>query len=182
MTTDEQLTQLEDGIRRLKIDYDIYFSGGSPRPPTDAQWRMDSLLKRLGDTPHLTFAQRFRYNNLTQRYSLFSELWRRRVSSREEGPRKTSAGLREEQKKKPAFRVEWSDPSVESEKVEKLFGALLDAKRQCGETTDNLTPDAFNRFVQQKTAQLRRDFHCDQVEYAVEVEEGQVKLKAKGLS
>lgn len=182
MTVDEQLTKLEDALRRLKIDFDIYFNGGSPRPPTDAQWRMESLLKRLADTPQMTFGQRFRYNNLTQRYSLFAELWRRRVCSREEGPRKTSAELREEQKKKTAFRVEWSDPAVESEKVEKLFGALLEAKRQCGETADNLTPDAFKRFVQQKTAQLRRDLHCDQVEYAVEVEEGQVKLKAKGLS
>jgi hypothetical protein len=35
--------------------------------------------------------------------------------------------------------------------------------------------------VLQKTEQLKRDFKCEQVEYVVEVEQGQVKLKAKGL-
>ena len=42
-------------------------------------------------------------------------------------------------------------------------------------------PEAFNRFVQQKTAQLQKDFHCQQVEYVVEVEQGKVRLKAKSI-
>ena len=181
MTVDEELTHLEEGIRRLKIEYDVYFNGGSPRPPTDAQWRVETLLKKYSDSSRLAFAQRFRYNGLAQRYSLFSELWRQRLKTREEGPRRTAAEVREERQKAPAFRIEWKDPSTEPEKVEKLFTAFVEAKRQCGENTDNLAPDAFKRFVQQKTVQLKQDFHCEQVEYVVEVEQGQVRLKAKSI-
>ncbi len=188
MTVDEELTQLEDNLRRLKIEYDIYFNGGSPRPPNDIQWRVESLVKKFSDAKRLSFAQLFRYNALAQRYAVFSDLWRNRVKAREEGPRRTAAEIREaevrakqQQQEKTSFRVEWRDPASEPEKVEKLFAALLEAKKQCGEKVDNVAPDAFKKFVSQKTAQLKREFRCEQVEYVVEVEQGQVRLKAKGL-
>ena len=96
-------------------------------------------------------------------------------------PARRDRGLRAEQKKHLACRVEWRDPASEPEKVDKLFEALVEAKRKCGENAANISPDDFRKFVQQKTAQLKRDFKCDQVQYVVEVEKGQVKLKAKGL-
>ena len=181
MTIDEQLTSLEDNLRRLKIEYDIYFNGGSPRPPNDTLWRVDSLIKRLGDTPQMNFAHRFRYNGLAARYALYNQMWQQRVRSKEEGPRKTAAELREEQKKAPAFQVTWKDPAAEPDKVNKLFSALIEAKRKLGENADNLAEDSFKRFVQQKTDQLKRDFRCAEVEYVVEVEDGQVRLRAKGV-
>ena len=109
------------------------------------------------------------------------------MKSREEGPRRSAADLREERKQeqrkqtKTAFRVEWNDPAAEPDKVDKLFEALIAAKKQAGENVDSVAADSFRKFVQQKTAQLKRDFKCDQVQYVVEVEQGQVRLKAKGV-
>ena len=40
--------------------------------------------------------------------------------------------------------------------------------------------EGFKRFVKQKTEQLKKDMRCENVEYVVEVENGQVRLKAKG--
>ena len=181
MTIDEQINQLEDNLRRLKIEYDIYFNGASPRPPNDTHWRVDTLVKRLSDEPRLNFGQRFRFTALAQRYGLFNQMWQQRVRSREEGPRKTAADLREEQKRVSAFQVQWHDPASEPDKVDKLYSALIEAKRKVGENADGIAQDAFKRFVQQKTDQLKRDFRCEQVEYVVEVEDGQVKLRAKGV-
>jgi hypothetical protein len=187
MTIDEELTLLDDGLRRLKIEFDIFFNGGSQRPPNDSQWRVESLIKRYSESSKLTYAQRFRYNAIAQRYAMFNDLWRQKLKVKEEGPRRTAADLREQEKekakqqKKPAFRVEWKDPAAEAEKVEQLFAALLEAKKQCGETVDNVAADQFKKFVALKTAQLKKDFKCEQVEYVVEVEQGQVRLKAKGI-
>jgi hypothetical protein len=182
MTMDEELSKLEDNLRRLKIEFDIFFNGGSKRPPTDSQWRVETSIKRLQDE-RMNFGQRYRFNNLAQRYSLFNELWRQRVKTREEGPRRTAAAIRAEQQQERAssFRVDWRDPGKEPEKVDQLFTAFVEAKRKCGENVENVGSEAFKRFVQQKTEQLKRDFKCEQVEYVVEVEQGQVKLKAKGL-
>ena len=54
---DEQLTRLEDDIRRLRIEFDIFFNGGAKRPPYDTKGRVETLLKRLGDDRTLTYAQ-----------------------------------------------------------------------------------------------------------------------------
>ena len=190
IAVDEELDKLEDNIRRLKIEYEAYFNGGQPRPPNDTQWRVDNMMKRLGDgVSRLTYAQRFRYTTMQQRYGMYSELWRRRLKDREEGPRRTSAELRAErereqernrQKAPRAFRVDWRDPAAEPQKVDQLFAAFIEAKKKCGESADNLAADAFRKFVQQKTEQLKKDLRCEQVEYSVEVENGQVRLKAKG--
>ena len=39
MAIDEELSVLEDQLRRLKIEYDMYFGGGSKKPPTDVEWK-----------------------------------------------------------------------------------------------------------------------------------------------
>jgi CRISPR/Cas system CSM-associated protein Csm2 small subunit len=68
----------------------------------------------------------------------------------------------------------------EREKVQKLFDALLEAKRKAGEDVSkggNL--DSFEKFVQTKTDQIRKQYGCHSVEYSVEMDGGQVRLKAK---
>jgi hypothetical protein len=85
VSVDDQLTRLEDDIRRLKIEFDIYFNGASKRPPYDTKGRVETILKRLGDDRTLTFAERYRYNTLMARYNAFRDLWRRTMQGREEG-------------------------------------------------------------------------------------------------
>src|SRR5215208_1550359 len=90
-TPDEQLTRLEDDIRRLRIEFDIFFNGGSKRPPYDTKGRVETLLKRLADDRTLNYAQRYKYNSLAARYNAFRDLWRRTMQGREEGRDAVSA-------------------------------------------------------------------------------------------
>ncbi len=46
---DDQLTRLEEDIRRLKIEFDVFFNGASKRPPYDTKGRVETMIKRLGD-------------------------------------------------------------------------------------------------------------------------------------
>jgi hypothetical protein len=85
-TIDEELGQLERDIRQLKIEYDQYFGGGRKRPPTEIEWRIDLVIKRYGERiGDLKFAQRFRYNNLTQTYAKYKDIFRKRMQKKEEG-------------------------------------------------------------------------------------------------
>ena len=77
------------------------------------------------------------------------------------------------------YVVACSDPDREREKVADLYNVLLEAKKTAGEKVDALTLDNFTSFVRQKTAQLRQQAKCDAVEYAVQIENGQIKLKAR---
>jgi hypothetical protein len=76
------------------------------------------------------------------------------------------------------FTVQCSDAKSERDKVESLYKALSDAKKKSGEKVSG-SLDSFTAFVQKKTAEIRKQHKCDTVVYSVEMQGGQVKLKAK---
>ena len=76
------------------------------------------------------------------------------------------------------FTVACSDADREPGKVEELFQALTEARKQAGDTK-SATLDSFQKFVRQKTDQIRKQYKCQTVEYSVELQNGQVKLTAK---
>ena len=102
MTIDEELTVLETQLRRLKIEYEVYFSNPTKKPPTDVEWKVLSLLRKFSDGGRLTFSQRFRYNELAQRYAVYSDLWRKKGRIREEGYRRPQDALLAVQGVRPA--------------------------------------------------------------------------------
>jgi hypothetical protein len=212
---DEELAQLERDIRQLKIEYDMFFGGGRKRPPTEVEWRIDMLVKRYAERGgELKYGQRFRFNNLSQTYAKYKDIFRKRMAAREEGKiqrhfgaaakaieaeRARAAQSESAQKDSvPAeaaqtlttaaaataaanactFRVAFSEPENESQKVDQLFEAFVEAKKQAGEETAKLTRSGFNEFVRKKTKDLQSKKNCRDVEYVVETVDGQVKLKA----
>lgn len=203
MTTDEELNVLETQLRRLKIEYEVYFSNPTKRPPTDIEWKVLALLRKFSDGGRMKFSQRFRYNAMAQRYAIYSDLWRKKSRIREEGYRRPQdallsvQGVREEEEHKPhhnpvyglshaaAAGASTSQPFTlhsvdrgELEQVERLYNTLVAAKKKAGEkVSGNL--DSFSTFVHKKTEQIRKQYGCQDVEYSVELSDGQVKLKAK---
>src|SRR5258708_24127246 len=93
VTTDEELNLRDSQLRRLKIDYEIYFSNPTKRPPTDVEWKVLSLLRKFSDGGRMSFSQRFRYNEIAQRYAIYSDLWRKKNRIREEGYRRPQDAL-----------------------------------------------------------------------------------------
>ena len=93
MTIDEELNLLDQQLRRLKIEYEIYFNNPKKRPPTDVEWKVLSLLRKFSDGARISFSQRFRYNEMAQRYAVQSDLWRKKARIREEGYRRPADAL-----------------------------------------------------------------------------------------
>jgi len=93
VTTDEELSFLDQQLRRLKIEYEIFFNNPSKRPPADIEWKVLSLIRKFSDSARLTFSQRFKYNEMAQRYAIQSDLWRKKMRIREEGYRRPQDAL-----------------------------------------------------------------------------------------
>ena len=93
VTTDEELTLLEQQLRRLKIEYEMYFNNPAKRPPTDVEWKVLAILRKFSDGGRMNFSQRFRYNALAQQYAVQSDLWRKKSRIREEGYRRPQDAL-----------------------------------------------------------------------------------------
>jgi hypothetical protein len=152
----------------------------------------------------MNLAQRYRYNEMAQRYAIQSDLWRKKMRIREEGYRRPQdailsvQGVRvnpERAARRQAygtsraaetatgqnFSIECSDADGEREKIESLYQALTAAKEKSGEEVSG-SFDSFTAFVSKKTTEIRKQHGCDAVVYSVEVQDGQVKLKAKAKS
>jgi hypothetical protein len=180
---DEQLTRLEEDIRKLRVEFDIFFNGASKRPPYDTKGRVETLLKRLGDDRTLTFAQRYRYNSLTARYTAFRDLWRRMMQGREEGRDPVSAARASVKKDQPTSVSPVSFVCLDAHKevglVKDLYNSLVEAKQQCGESVDGLSFPQFHRLVASKSDGLKERHGCECVRFSVAVENGHVSFKAK---
>ena len=182
-TPDEQLSRLEEDIRRLRIEFDIFFNGAAKRPPYDTKGRVETLLKRLGDDRTLTFAQRYRYNSLAARYNAFRDLWRRTMQGREEGRDPASAARANAKKEivgdaKPVSIV-CADAHKEIDIVKRLYASLLEAKQRCGEPIEGFSFPKFHRLVAQKADGVKEKSGCKRVRFSVAVEDGHVSFKAK---
>lgn len=182
-TIEEQLSRLEEDIRRLKIEFDIYFNGASKRPPYDTKGRVDTLIKRVADDRTLTFAQRYRYNSLAARYSSFRDMWRRTMQGREEGRDAVSAAraTAKEEIRSETERVSFVclDAGKEVQTVKNLYDSLLEAKRRCGEPTEDFSFPRFHRLIASKAEGLKERLGCDKVKFSVAIEAGHVSFKAR---
>lgn len=79
---DQQLSRMEEDIRRLKIEFDIFFNGATKRPPLEARARLESFIKRIADNRNLSYAQRYYFNTLVARFTSYRELWRRTMKAK----------------------------------------------------------------------------------------------------
>jgi hypothetical protein len=143
---------------------------------------------------------------MAQRYAIHSDLWRKKMRIREEGYRRPQDAILSVQGVRPTdlheskhptpygishhnadsaedkpFTVQCSDGQAEREKVESLYKALSAAKQKSGEKVSG-SLDSFAAFVKKKTAEIRKEHKCETVVYSVEMQDGQVKLKAKAKS
>ena len=183
-TVDDQLTRLEEDIRRLKIEFDVFFNGASKRPPYDTKGRVETIIKRLGDDRTLSYAQRYRYSSLATRYNAFRDLWRRIMQGREEGrdaiqtARVSAKEQAQAEFKKASFVCANAHKDVEL--VKNLYSALMEAKKACGEPVEGFSFPRFHRLIASQADGLKDRLGCERVSFSIDVEGGHVSFKAKG--
>jgi hypothetical protein len=183
-TADEKLTRLEEDIRRLKIEFDMFFNGATKKPPYDTKGRVETMIKRLGDDRTLSYAQRYRYNSLGSRYNCFRDLWRRTMQGREEG-RDLGATARATAKQQAVAdfgRADFvcDDAHKDVELVKNLYSALIEAKKVCGEPVEAFSFPRFHRLIASQADGLKERLGCERVTFSIDVEGGRVSFKARG--
>ena len=179
------LQTLEAELKRLEAEYNMFFAGRAPRPPSETRARVEALMKRW-DRGHIEAAvDRFRFQTLQARFAKFADLWDRGQRAREEGrPGPFSHHAPKAPPKRPepaeskvlhvtAFR----DPMREMDKLHSLYDTLMDARRQCG---DDIVP--FHRFVALVKDQVSklRESGSPEVTFRVAMKEGKVNFTVRG--
>ncbi len=188
MTIDEEIDLLSDNLRRLKVEYEVFFNGGAKKPPIDLHSRVESTLKKYSDTQKLSSHQRFRYNTLASKFAVFSDLWRKRMREREEGIAIGVRHLEVRESKTPASEARRKEEFLFKEVVVRPHGdrgrviMLYEALKTCKEEFEKgakVPPlSAFERFISDKTLQLVNSEHCEGVAYRIVLVDDQVRFQA----
>lgn len=87
MSLEEDLKAIHYEIRRLKVQYDLYFAGMTARPPNDRRDSLARQLRKYQDLEMRNLADRFLYNNVINKFNIFVELWAKLMRNKEEGAR-----------------------------------------------------------------------------------------------
>jgi hypothetical protein len=184
---DEDLNNLEDWLRRLKIEYEVYFNGNRKRPPDDLRARVDILVKRLSEASNMTFPQRFRFSTLVARYYLFRDLWRRTQQESELGKngsgclgakRRTSGEEVETPQPPSEIHISITDPNLEEEKVQRLFQAIQSMREQNARSLPEISYEQFLKYIATQTQTIRRKYLCASVTFTLAREQEAIKFIA----
>jgi len=197
MTLDDEITRLDQRILQLRIQFDLFFTGGLSKPPLNLRDDLDRDVKRLGNTREMKLAQRFLYNNLLNRWNIFNELWNKRLQALEEGTRTPTIARRRKAAQPPAGPMpESPKPSpdesrllartsirnaVESEgELRAFYRSFLEARQECG---NGKTPsfERFRREIERHVEAIRQKASCDTVDFRLYLQNNKVVLKARPL-
>jgi hypothetical protein len=181
---DEDLTNLEEWLRRLKIEYHIFFNGNRKLPPDDLRLRVEKLVKKLSECADMTFSQRFRYSTLVTRFYVYRDLWRRTQQEHEmgiesknkaasaKGTTPSSTGQPRE-----AVQISISDPKIEEEKVRLLYDSLI-RMRKADSQEAHLSYQQFAKYIATQTHGIREKYGCSKVAFTIALEEDSIRFTA----
>jgi hypothetical protein len=193
---DDELDRLEEDIRKLKNNYDQFFTGLQRVPPSQQRRNVETMIYELGKQKMRDNTRRFRYNQLLSRYNQYRELWGRRIREREEGPldfRRRQAALNEpETPPRPSAaesRVTSAapDPYVRvapdsnGEEIRKLYEQIASEQLKATGQKTSVTFEQLGQIVQKQAEMIRGKYNVTKVAFRVETVDGKVKLKAKPL-
>ncbi|MDX1389877.1 MAG: MXAN_5187 C-terminal domain-containing protein [Acidobacteriota bacterium] len=172
------LARLDDSIRRLKTQYDMFFNGALPREPIELRTDVERMIKRYANAPLRKYAHRYHLNALVGRFNSFSELWGKTLRSLEEGARATPQS-RATAHEKVLGRCRLHDPLHEQERLRELHARYLEARSKYAGKNGNLPFETFVRGVATQAERVRAKSGCDEIELRLVLSERKVHLRAR---
>jgi hypothetical protein len=197
-TLAEDLDTMERSIRRLQIDWDKFFSGLERKPPYDIRIKLEALLRLYAHSEIRNSTERFRYQGLTARYNILSELWNKRLRAKEEGRAFGAHGLKAEilppapppppvadvpraaapAPRAPEAEIRVKNPERDVAAVQALYQRFLAERKRTGETA-GVKYESFQKLIGQQTQRLLAEKGGQAVDFRLETKDGRVSLKAK---
>ena len=194
---ERELQVLESELKRLEVEYNMFFAGRTPRLPWEQRAKVDAMMKRFDRLHIQNTGDRFRFQTIQSRWASFGELWERQMKALETGRRPGR-----DRSSPPAFappapaapapiapqgagsireRVvavqTMSDPRAQEDRVQALYEQLAQARKDVGEK-----PIEYARFTELVRAQVQKlGGEGRDVAFRVALKDGKVTLSAKAV-
>ena len=202
MTVEEDIRRIDVDITKLKIQFDLYFAGSVPRPPTSQRDALEKQVKQLQFSIK-SVADRFLYNAVLNKFNAYSELWLKNLRIKEEGVHLHPLARRAAHHAAAAAGVtggsngsaavgaakahgphpdSWRISTTRNDEkaLRNLYENFIAAKDQVG---DQKKPsyDAFAREIARHTATIKDKVDCELIDFKIYSSANKVSIKAKPL-
>jgi hypothetical protein len=168
------MAKLQRTFRLLEREYEQWFSGALPKPPSDTQRVCEEIVRRYNISPPRNLSEQSLFSMLQARFNTYMEMWNRRTRLKEEG---RLPGGRENPKRsapKPS-----SPPSAPSDPFRDVFDSFVAAKQKAGEATTKLNYESFRKTLEKQADQIRAAKGFKDVDFGVTVKDGKVSVVAR---
>lgn len=185
---DERLDELDQGVKRLRIEYDQYFLGILKRPPEVLTGKMQKIIVEFSNSPPHKSQQKFRFNSLNSKFQIYRQQWGRTLRQIEQGTYKGhlfKAHLHERERMQAQKQASKSDAPAEtapparsaaSGAIDQLYDALIAARTRAGEAGPAPERARVEAMVRKQTAALREKHPGAKVKFKVAIEGNRAKL------
>jgi len=188
---DEELDELDQGLKRLRVEYDQFFLGILKRPPDVLQGRMQKIIVKYANENLRKTHQKFRFNQLNSKYQIYRQQWGRTMRQIESGTyrgHRFKAKLHEQERGLTAdpdgTLTAVKPPSGKPDKpgkrgpMDQLYDALVAARKRAGESGPDPDRAKLSELVKKQTAALRAKHPGAKVRFRVAVDGKRAKLVA----
>ncbi len=177
---ENEIAVLERGLRALHVEYERFYIGELKVPPVDTRRRIEDLLKLMAGVNVERAAERFRLQNVQNRFQSMTELWEKRLLAREEGRPGVGRPLR---RPRAAAAESGSDAEVstsvtrrERKSLMPLFERFCEARRALGEDVSRLRYERFEELLRRQAAEIRKATGSRRLVFEVQTVNGRVRL------
>lgn len=169
----EDMAKLQRTFRLLEREYEQWFSGALPKPPTETQRVCEEIVRRYNISPPRNLSEQSLFSMLQARFNTYVEMWNRRTRLKEEG---RIPGARESPKRSAAKPT---PPATPSDPFRQVFDSFVAAKQKAGEATTKLSYESFRKTLEKQADQIRAAKGFRDVDFGVTVKNGKVSVVAR---
>jgi len=184
---DEELDELDQGLKRLRVEYDQFFLGILKRPPIVLQGRMQKIIVKYANQALRKTQQKFRFNQLNSKFQIYRQQWGRTLRQIESGTyrghrfkaslHERARGLKSAADAAPPAEAE-AAPARKPGAMDQLYDALVAARRRAGESGPDPDRARVKELVRKQTAALHAKHPGARVRFRVAVDGNRAKLVA----
>lgn len=193
-----EITKLENMIENLKKKYELFFFGLEKKPPNAERDQVERKLRELLNAFITNSGQRYRLQSVSAKYNSYQRYWDRILQQIEEGTYQRELLKRqiiqkefakEAYKKKDVYVIGEEEERAKTpfasaskglsdEYVKELYDSYVQVKQTLGESTGNITVEAFKKSLEKQLPVLKEKYKTDNIEFKISVKGGKATIKA----
>lgn len=182
-------------MRRLKVQYEMFFAGSLKRQPLDLRREVDQIIHGFSNTRIRSYAHRFQFNSIVSKYNAHIQLWSKQLRAREEGgtrvnpatthaphPAPGPAAAATDGGPEECFKLSVADLGAETESMRRLYDRYQEARAAAATSAKPLKLESFVRQIAKQAEEIRQNLGCDSIEFRILKKGDSVSLKARAAA